>query len=34
MGQRNERVKKKRNIGKHIKSYVMSTFVLGGSFGV
>jgi hypothetical protein len=25
---------KKRNIGKHIKRYVMSTFVLGGSFGV
>jgi len=35
MGQRNERVeKKKKNIGKHIKTYVMSTFVFGGSFGV
>jgi hypothetical protein len=34
MGQRNQRVKKKRNMGKHRKNYVMSTFVLEGSFGV
>jgi hypothetical protein len=29
-----EKKKKKKKIGKHIKRYVMSTFVLGGYFGV